>query len=75
MEEACRRHLETGRAMANNESLRTVKRTVNPRSQKNLRPWRKGQSGNPGGRPKTLISDASRDWLMQIDLEDRQDQC
>jgi hypothetical protein len=25
---------------------------MNPRSLKNLRSWKKGQSGNPGGRPK-----------------------
>lgn len=44
-----------------------MKKTVNPRSLKNLRPFKKGQSGNPGGRPKNLISDASRDWLKRID--------
>jgi len=26
-----------------------------------------GQSGNPTGRPKNLLSDASRDWLKRID--------
>lgn len=32
-------------------------------------PWKKGDpSPNPGGRPKkTLLSDASREWLEQID--------
>ena len=25
---------------------------MNPRSLKNLRPWQKGESGNPGGRPR-----------------------
>jgi len=40
---------------------------VNPHSLKNFRPFRKGQSGNPGGRPKNVISDASRDWLKLID--------
>ena len=25
---------------------------MNARSRKNLRPWKKGESGNPGGRPK-----------------------
>ena len=44
-----------------------MKRTVNPRSLKNLRPFRKGQSGNPGGRPKNVISDATRDWLELVD--------
>jgi hypothetical protein len=28
-----------------------------------------GESGNPGGRPKALISDATRDWLKEIDPE------
>ena len=44
-----------------------MKKRVNPRSLKNLRPWRKGHSGNPGGRPKNLVSDASRDWLRIVD--------
>jgi hypothetical protein len=43
-----------------------VKRKINPSSLRNLRPWKKGQSGNPGGRPKELISDASREWLTRI---------
>jgi len=37
-----------------------VKRTVNPRSLKNLRPWQKGESGNPGG-PRKPISAAYAD--------------
>ena len=46
----------------------TPKRTPNPRSLKNRRPpWRKGQSGNPGGRPKSVISEATRDWLKLVD--------
>ena len=45
-----------------------MKRKINPRSLKNLRPpYRKGQSGNPDGRPKSLVSDATREWLKQID--------
>lgn len=38
---------------------------------KNLRPWKKGQSGNPLGRPKkTLIADALRAKLAEIDPND-----
>ena len=44
-----------------------MKKKVNPRSLSNLRHFKKGQSGNPGGRPKNIISDASRDWLKLID--------
>lgn len=29
--------------------------------------FKPGKSGNPGGRPKALIADASREWLKQID--------
>jgi hypothetical protein len=36
-------------------SLRTVEKTVAGRVQ-NLKPWPKGVSGNPGGRPKSDIS-------------------
>jgi Family of unknown function (DUF5681) len=32
---------------------------------KNLRSWKKGQSGNPGGRPKRLITDAYEAQLIQ----------
>jgi len=36
------------------------------------KPWKKGQSGNPGGRPKkftTLISDAMRQEMGEVDVE------
>jgi hypothetical protein len=47
------------------DSLRTVKKTLNPRSLKNLRPWSKGESGNPGGRPKQKpMLDALHEALM-----------
>jgi Family of unknown function (DUF5681) len=37
----------------------------------NLRPWKKGQSGNPLGRPKkTLITDALRAKLAEVDSSD-----
>ena len=32
--------------------VRTGKRTAHPKSLANLKPWKPGQSGNPGGRPK-----------------------
>lgn len=48
-----------------------VKKKVNPHSLSNLRHFKKGQSGNPGGRPKNVISDASRDWLKLIDAKTR----
>ena len=38
------------------KSFRSVKKTMNPRSLKNLQPFKKGQSGNPGGRPRKSIS-------------------
>ena len=45
-----------------------MKRRVNPRSLRNLRPFQKGKSGNPGGRPRNVISEATRDWLKLMDL-------
>jgi Family of unknown function (DUF5681) len=34
----------------------------------NLRPWKQGQSGNPGGRPKkSPLTEATRAWLEEID--------
>jgi hypothetical protein len=34
----------------------------------NLRPWRPGESGNLSGRPKkTLLTEATRAWLEEID--------
>jgi HPt (histidine-containing phosphotransfer) domain-containing protein len=51
------------------ESLRTVEKTVGGRIQ-NLRPWQKGVSGNPGGRPKKkLIDQALEELLLSNDSE------
>ena len=46
-------------------SVRTPKKTPNARSLKNLRaPWKKGESGNPGGRPKQKpVMEALQDAL------------
>src|SRR5438094_590863 len=41
-------------------------RGPNPEVGKRTR-FQPGQSGNPGGRPKALISDATRDWLKIVD--------
>src|SRR2546423_1520209 len=41
----------------------------NPRSLKNLGPYQKGKSGNPGGRPGNSIRDATHEWLKQIDAK------
>jgi Family of unknown function (DUF5681) len=39
----------------------------------NLTPWRPGQSGNPGGRPKTApLSQACRELLTQLVPDDQQ---
>jgi hypothetical protein len=45
----------------------TPKRTPNPKSLKNLRrPWKKGESGNPSGRPKRPISEAYQAQLTRV---------
>ena len=33
--------------------------------------WQKGQSGNPGGRPKKTLKDFARDYLAGMSDEDR----
>ena len=49
--------------------LRTVEKTVAGRIE-NLKPWKPGQSGNPGGRPKTrLIDEALEELLLSNDSE------
>ena len=50
-------------------SLRTVEKTVAGRIE-NLKPWKPGQSGNPGGRPKRkLIDEALEELLLRNDSE------
>jgi hypothetical protein len=50
-------------------SLRTVEKTVAGRVQ-NLKPWKKGVSGNPGGRPKKkLIDEALEELLLSNNSE------
>src|SRR5436190_23278783 len=39
---------------------------VNPRSLKNLRPFARGMSGNPGGRPRKLLTEAYQEQLTQV---------
>jgi hypothetical protein len=43
-----------------------VNKTVNPRSLKNLRPWRKGESGNPSGRPRRALTEAYQQQLSML---------
>ena len=51
----------------------TPKRTPNPKSVKNLRPpWKKGESGNPSGRPKRPLTDAYNAQLARVKDGDRQ---
>ena len=54
-----------------NEQSSTANSGKNSGRLENLRPWKKGQSGNPSGRPKkTLITDALRDLLAEVDPRD-----
>jgi hypothetical protein len=56
--------------MATENSEKNSKRPGRP---ENLTPWKPGQSGNPGGRPKkTLLTDAYRDQLAMPYPGDRQ---
>lgn len=51
------RSLRAGQNREKKKPVRAPKKTPNPRSLANLRPaWAKGESGNPGGRPKRDIA-------------------
>jgi len=50
---------------AKDKSLLTVKRTVNPRSLQNLKPYKPGESGNPKGRPPDILTDAYKELLPE----------
>jgi hypothetical protein len=55
------------RTVSTENSGKTVEAKKRGRPE-NLKPWKRGQSGNPGGRPRKLrLTDAARDWLEQVD--------
>jgi hypothetical protein len=45
-----------------------MSRTQNPRSLENLRPWPKGESGNPGGRPRGFVTEIRRQTKNGFEL-------
>jgi hypothetical protein len=50
-------------------------REINPRSLKNLKPFRKGESGNPAGRPKSItLSEALRVELARLNPKTKDEQ-
>ena len=51
------------------ESLRTVEKTVAGRVE-NLKPWKPGESGNPGGRPKRDIASEIAQAIFEQDAEE-----
>lgn len=55
------------RAVSTQNSGKTVGAKKRGRIE-NLKPWKRGQSGNPAGRPKnTKLTEATRAWLEEID--------
>ena len=53
------------------EKKRGKKRSMHPNSLANLRPYKKGKSGNPGGRVDTA-SGAYKEWLYMVNEVDPQ---
>lgn len=52
-----------------------AKRQSKPASLNNLKPWKKGQSGNPNGRPKRILprlEDVLRECLGSLSEEDQE---
>jgi Family of unknown function (DUF5681) len=45
-----------------------MSRTQNPRSLENLRQWPKGESGNPGGRPRGFVTEIRRQTKNGFEL-------
>jgi Family of unknown function (DUF5681) len=45
-----------------------MSRTQNPRSLQNLRRWPKGESGNPGGRPRGFVTEIRRQTKNGFEL-------
>jgi hypothetical protein len=68
---APRRKRKTGRISVKRQSRATPEnrgKTGEKRKPPIGRRFQKGQSGNPGGRPrKTKLTDATRTWLAQVD--------
>ena len=64
---AGRLSLKRRRTVSTENSGKTVEAKKRGRTE-NLKPWKRGQSGNPGGRPRKLrLTDAARAWLEQVD--------
>lgn len=59
--------------LAGSDSLRTVEKTVAERVE-NLKPFPKGVSGNPGGRPKTKPVTEELERLLQQEAPEKKGQ-